>query len=81
MANDYSLVESEVAYKHRNERSESRGWNSEYEERYPDYSRSASRNELYFKENPYRLNKSTLIADYPTVRRGSANKKKIYFYE
>lgn len=82
MANEYSIVESAAAEKHRTGRSESRGWNSEYEDRYPDHSRSASRNELYYKENPYRMHKSTLNVDYPMVKRGpSAGKKKIFFYE
>ncbi len=82
MANEYSVLESASADKFRNERSESRGWNSEYEDRYPDYSRSASREELYFKERPYGLSKSTLNVDYPVLKRGSnAGAKKIYFYE
>ena len=82
MANEYSVVESVSAEKFRNGRSESRVWNSEYEERYPDYSRSASRDELYFKESPYRLSKSTLNMEYPVLKRGaSAGAKKIYIYE
>jgi hypothetical protein len=82
VANEYSSIESYAAEKHRTGRSESREWNSEYDEKYPDYSRSASRNELYFKENPYKLSKSTLNLDYPQVTRGATSAmKKIYFYE
>ena len=36
-------------------------WNSEYGEKYPDYSRSPSRNDIYMNKNPYRINKSSLV--------------------
>jgi len=82
VANEYSVLESVSSEKFRNERSESRAWNSEYDDRYPDYSRSASREELYYKERPHGLSKSTLNIDYPVLKRGaSAGAKKIYFYE
>ena len=79
-ANEYSAVESEVADQFHNRRSESRAWNSEYEEKYPDYTRSSSRNELYFTANPNRLSKSTLTSDHPQLRRGPRSAKARIFY-
>jgi hypothetical protein len=80
VANEYSCVESAVADQFHNYRSESRAWNSEYDEKYPDYSRSSSRNELYFTPNPNRLSKSTLVTDHPQLRRGPKSAKVKIFY-
>lgn len=80
IANEYSAVECETAEHFHNYRSESRAWNSEYDEKYPDYSRSSSRNELYFKPNPNRLSKSTLVNNYPPLKRGPKSEKMRVFY-
>lgn len=81
IANEYSAVDSEVADHFHNRRSESRVWNSEYDEKYPDHSRSASRNELYFTPNPNRMSKSSLANDQPSfLKRGPRSAKaKIYY--
>lgn len=82
MANEYSAIESNAAEFHHHGRSESRVWNSEYGEKYPDYSRSPSRNEIYMAKNPYRLNKSSLISNYPQLRRGPKSAaRKVYYVE
>lgn len=82
MANEYSAIESHVAEKFHTGRSDSRAWNSEYLEKYPDHSRSPSKNEIYMAKNPYRLNKSSLITNYPPLRRGPKSAiKKVYYLE
>lgn len=80
MANEYSAIESHVAEKYHTGRSDSKGWRSEYLEKYPDYSRSPSRNEIYMTQNPYRLNKSTLVGNYASLRRGPKSAiRKVYY--
>jgi hypothetical protein len=63
--------------------SESRAWNSEYDDRYPDYSKSALlKKDLYHTDNPYKLAKSQLILNYPPLKRGPSSAiAKIYFQQ
>ena len=67
-ANEFNSLELN---KSDNFRSESREWNSEYDEKYQDYSQTRSRYELYLSEKPNRLTKSTLLASQPLIRGGS----------
>ena len=82
LANEYSAIESKTAEHFHSGMSDSRAWSSETREKYPDYTASEQRNQLYNKENPYRLQKSSLIINYPPLKRGPKSaKKRIYFYE
>ena len=82
MANEYSAIESNSAEKFHTGRSDSRAWNSEYGEKYPDYSRSPSRNDIYMNKNPYRINKSSLVGNFQPLRRGPKTQtKKVYYVE
>ena len=80
IANEYSAVESEAAEHFHTGRSDSRAWNSEYDDKYPDYSSSALKKELYFTQNPNRLSKSTLVLNNPQLRRGPKSAKAKIFY-
>ncbi|CAF0894972.1 unnamed protein product [Brachionus calyciflorus] len=72
IANEYSAIESHVANRFNNLRSDSRSWNSEYDENYPDYSKSGYKKDLYFHTNPNRLTKSSLISNISNpLKRGS----------
>ncbi len=81
IANEYSLVESNVAEHIQNGgRSDSRAWNSEYDDKYPDYSASIYKKDIYLTQNPNRLSKSTLVNQNPQIRRGPHSAKaKIYY--
>lgn len=81
IANEYSLVESNVAEHFNNGgRSDSRLWNSEYDEKYPDYTTSIYKKDIYFTQNPNRLSKSSLVNQNPEIRRGPRSaKSKIYY--
>ncbi|RNA43037.1 hypothetical protein BpHYR1_042901 [Brachionus plicatilis] len=82
VANEYSAVESQVANKFNNNRSDSRVWNSEYDENFADYSKSALRKELYMQINPNRLTKSSLISNIQNpLNRGPNMAKKIYYLD
>lgn len=80
LANEYSLIESRMAEKFLTGRSDSKSWHSEYDDRYPDYSKTALNKDIYFKEKPYRLTKSQLVLNYPPLKRGPRSaSKKIYY--
>lgn len=82
VANEYSVIDSRAAEHFQNFRSDSRAWNSEYDEKYPDYSKSILKKDLYFQANPNRLTKSSLISSYAPLKRGPRSaKKKIYYLE
>jgi hypothetical protein len=82
IANEYSLVESHVADHFNNGgRSDSRAWNSEYDEKYPDYTTSVYKKDIYLTQNPNRLTKSSLVNPNPQIRRGPRSaKSKIYYW-
>ena len=80
MANEYSTLHSKAAEHYHTGRSESRAWASEYDEKYPDYTKSGLKKEFYNKENPYKLAKSSLVLNYPPLKRGPRSaSKKIYY--
>ena len=84
IANEYSAVESQAAERFHTGRSESRSWNSEYDEKYPDYtkSRGVVRNDLYRSKSPFAINKSPLSMNQPQLRRGPKSAmKKIYYMQ
>lgn len=82
MANEYSAIESHAAEKHHTGRSDSKNWRSEYLEKYPDYTRSPSGNDIYMVKNPYRLSKSSLIGNYPPLKRGPKSAlRKVYYMD
>jgi hypothetical protein len=61
LANEYSALETKSAYESR--RSDSRAWNSEYDEKFIDYN---SNNKVYPNENQndHRMLKSPLVNNY-----------------
>ena len=77
LANEYNAVEQSLSDPL--QRSDSRGWNSEYDEKYPDYSRTGARYELYLAEKPNRLTKSSLAVSKPLRR--EASKTRINYYD
>ena len=91
IANEYSTIESQVAKHHLTGRSDSRAWNSEYDEKYPDYTKSEQNKKVYYSKSPNRLQKSTLMDDYPALRtllrnfdalkRGPRSAKSKIYYE
>lgn len=82
MANEYSAVESQLAHKYNNNRSDSRAWNSEYDENFADYSKTPMKKELYMQMNPNRLTKSSLISNIQNpLNRGPNMPKKIYYLD
>lgn len=82
IANEYSAVESQLANKSNTYRSDSRAWNSEYDENFADYSKTALKKELYMQINPNRLTKSSLISNIQNpMSRGPKLAKKIYYLE
>lgn len=63
-------------------RSDSKDWTSEYGERYPDYTKTGKKRDLYFSLNPNKLRKSAFSAQQPNADAGKRERptSNINFY-